>query len=635
MEPDVRSRATLSVWVQQGNITMNGTTRITPLLLWAILSAVVTACGGGGGNSGGGSGESGGESAGSRPATAAVPAIEFRAIKTFRFTWTDVPDAQFYRLLENPDGSSGFTQAGEDIPQGTQIYEHVVPLHARVNAQYILQSCNSAGCVNSMTLSVSGNLAAAIGYFKASNTESGDNFGSAVAISGDGNTLAVGAPHEDSSATGVGGDERNGILSSNSGAVYVFTRSGGDWSQQAYVKAGNTGKDDNFGLSISLDADGNTLAVGAPGEASGATGINGDAADNSAVLSGAVYVFTRSSSGWSQQAYVKANNTGGGDQFGSALSLSADGNTLAVGAFAEDSNATGVNGDAANDGALESGAVYIFTRSAGNWSQQAYVKASNTGTGDRFGTSVSLSADSDTLAVGARLESSGAMGINGDGTDNSKLYSGAAYIFTRSGASWSQQAYIKASNTGDSDRFGGTVSLSANGDTLAVGAIGEASAVPGIDDEWDNSAPLSGAVYIFVRAADGMWSQQAYLKAGNPGAADQFGGAISLSGDGVTLAVGAVGEDSSAIGINGDATDNSAQTSGAAYVFSRSSGTWLQQAYVKAGNTEQSDYVRVVALSSSGDILAVGATGEDGGTTGIGGNWNDNGASLSGAVYLY
>ncbi len=106
---------------------------------------------------------------------------------------------------------------------------------------------------------------AAIGYVKASNTRAFDGFGESVALSADGNTLAVGAPGEDSAATGVGGDQLNDLFAT-AGAVYVFIRAGAAWSQQAYLKASNSRADDIFGFSVALGADGNTLAVGAAGE---------------------------------------------------------------------------------------------------------------------------------------------------------------------------------------------------------------------------------------------------------------------------------------------------------------------------------------------------------------------------------
>src|SRR5262249_30824249 len=154
---------------------------------------------------------------------------------------------------------------------------------------------------------------------------------------------------------------------------------------QAYVKASNTGSNDEFGYLVTLSADGNTLAVGADGEASSATGINGNQSDNSWSDAGAVYVFVRSAGVWTQQAYVKASNTAAIDYFGSALALSGDGNTLAAGAYAEDSSATGINGNQADNSLSSAGAVYVFVRSGTTWTQQAYVKASNPDAQDGFG----------------------------------------------------------------------------------------------------------------------------------------------------------------------------------------------------------------------------------------------------------
>ena len=329
------------------------------------------------------------------------------------------------------------------------------------------------------------------------------------------------------------------------------------WGQQAYLKASNTAIFQYFGSAVALSGD--TLAVGAYGEASKATGVNGDQSDYSAADSGAVYVFTRSGGTWSQQAYLKASNTGKSDKFGSALALSGD--TLAVGAYLEDSKAIGVNGNQANNTAADSGAVYVFTRSAGTWSQQAYLKASNTSAEDRFGAALALSGD--TLAVGAPYEDSKATGVNGDQADNSAGYAGAVYVFTRSAGTWSQQAYLKASNTGAGDSFGSALALS--GDTLAVGAGLEDSKATGVNgDQSDNSAFNAGAVYVFTRSGS-TWSQQAYLKASNTSAEDRFGAALALSGD--TLAVGAHWEDSKATGVNGDQSDNSKFRAGAVYVF--------------------------------------------------------------------
>ena len=244
----------------------------------------------------------------------------------------------------------------------------------------------------------------------------------------DGNTLAVGANGEDSEATGIDGNETvNGA--SASGAVYVYSRSGVTWSQQAYVKASNTETDDNFGASVSISSDGNTLVVGADGEDSGATGVDGNETLNGTFSSGAVYVFSRSGSTWSQQAYVKASNTELDDNFGASVSISSDGSTLAVGATGEDSEASGIDGDGTVNGASASGAAYVFSRSGSTWSQQAYFKASNTEADDNYGASVSSSSDGSTVVVAADGEDSEATGVEGDETVNGASASGAVYMY--------------------------------------------------------------------------------------------------------------------------------------------------------------------------------------------------------------
>jgi len=401
-------------------------------------------------------------------------------------------------------------------------------------------------------------------YIKASSTDEFDEFGYSVSLSADGSTLVVGAPFEDSAATGIDGDPVNNAAD-GAGAAYVFTRSGTTWSRQAYVKASNTGAHDSFGFGVAVSADGTTVAVGAPFEASAATTVNGDQSDDSANDSGAVYVFTRSGATWSQQAYVKTASFGG--IFGSSVALSADGSTLAVGANLESSAATGINGTPGGFGALGSGAAYVFTRSGTSWSQQAYVKASNTDANDRFGNAVALSGDGSTLAVSAVAEASAATGINGNQADNSTAGAGATYVFARSGTAWSQQAYVKASNTGANDSFGTSVTLSGDGSTLAVGAFAEASAATGINgNQADNSATGAGAVYVFGRSG-ATWSQRSYVKASNTGVNDSFGWSLALPADGSMLAVGGYTESSAATGIGGNQSDNSLLGAGAVYLY--------------------------------------------------------------------
>lgn len=579
----------------------------------------------------------GGDPNGDLPPTAPMLDVTPTAVKTFALSWTSVDDVSEYRLLEDPDGASGFNHIAT-LPSTSTTYSIEVFLPASIAASYRIQACNAAGCSDSEAVSVAGTLAEAVGYVKASNTNAGDWFGYSIALSGDGNTLAVGAPREASPATGIDGNQGSNAAS-HAGAVYVFVRDAGTWAQQAYVKASNTDAGDEFGTSVALSHDGSTLAVGARLEDGAATGIGGNQASNGAPNAGAAYVFVRDASTWTQHAYLKASNTTAGDQFGYGVALAADGQTLAVGAPFEDSGASGINGNQGDDSAPNAGAVYVFVRGGGSWVQQAYVKASNPGhaIGDFFGHSAALSENGDTLAVGATGESSAATGVDGNQNDAGEFFAGAAYVFTRAGGVWAQQAYVKASNTTAGDQFGHHLALAGDGHTLAVGAIGEDSAATGINgNESDDSASNAGAVYVFGRSG-GAWVQQAYVKPSNTDPGDAFGQSVALSGDGSVLAVGAVGEDSAATGVGGDQDDDTVGASGAAYVYVRShTAVWSHTAYVKASNPMTlANFGWSIALAADGATLAIGAYRESGAATGIDGPQDDASATYAGAAYLY
>ena len=451
-------------------------------------------------------------------------------------------------------------------------------------------------------------------YLKAGNTGAGDQFGVSVAISED--TVVVGAMSEDSSTTGVNSTPNESAT--DSGAAYVFVRSGTTWTQQAYLKASNTGAGDLFGYSVAVSGD--TVVIGARAEDSSTTGVNSPP-NNGFTDSGAAYVFVRSGTTWTQQAYLKASNTGAGDLFGYSVAVSGD--TVVIGAREEDSSTTGVN-STPNNGGSNSGAAYVFTRSGTTWTQQAYVKASNTGANDYFGYSVQVAGD--TVVIGAIQEDSNTTGVNS--TPNEGSYdSGAAYVFTRSGTAWAQQAYLKASNTGVGDYFGGAVSLS--GDTVVVGAREEDSSSTGVNSTPNEGAANSGAAYVFTRSGT-TWTQQAYLKASNAGAGDLFGYSVAVSSD--TVVVGAYLEDSNTVGVNG-APDELAADSGAAYVFTRSGLAWTRQAYLKASNTGAGDNFGA-SVDVSGDTVVVGAYMEASSTTGVNSTPNEL-ASIAGAAYVF
>lgn len=497
-------------------------------------------------------------------------------------------------------------------------------------------------------------------YVKASNPHMGDHFGNggtllgdSVALSGDGLTMAVGAPNEGSGAKGVNGNQDDTSVYS-AGAVYVFTRrnAGGAWTQQAYVKASNPQPGAEFGHVVVLSADGNTMAVSAYFEASATKGINGNQNDDTIPQAGAVYVFTRRGTAWSQQAYIKASNTGeagtdgnfgDGDQFGFSLSLSDDGNTLAAGANAEDSNGKGINSDQ-NDNSMQSaGAAYIFVRSGATWTQQAYVKPPNTAANVQFGYSVALSADGNTFAVSSFDEGGSSRAvINGPNGPfpAGRNGTGAIYVYTRSGSTWTLQSYLKASNAEAGDSLGVVVSISDDGNTIAGGILDEDCTAAGVNPSSPCDSDVKddtsvGAAVVFVRQGT-QWAQQAFIKASNPGKEDWFGSRLQLSGDGNMLAISAQLEDSAAQGINGKQDDDSAQEAGAVYLFFRSGTQWTQRFYVKASNNEAFDeFGSSVALSRDGRTMAVGSRGEDSSAKGVNGSETDNSTKEAGAVYVF
>ena len=210
-------------------------------------------------------------------------------------------------------------------------------------------------------------------YSKLSTVQPGAGFGSVVSASGD--LVAVGAPFFDG------------------GRVSVFRRAGPTWELEAVLSGEETEEMDAFGSSVSLDGD--TLIVGAFGEDGSSAGVNGDETDNDAEQSGAAYVFVREGTTWTQQAYLKASNGETLDFFG--ISVAVDGDTAVVGALAEASAATGVNGDQENNDAEAAGAVYVFVRDGAAWTQQAYLKASNTEAGDFFASCRQLGLQRDRL----------------------------------------------------------------------------------------------------------------------------------------------------------------------------------------------------------------------------------------------
>ena len=497
--------------------------------------------------------------------------VNVTGIKTLDFSWSAIQGATSYLLESNPDGKSGFTNLSttgiaitpNSLNIAQQTAQGVVALHRYIpnvtDPHFGVRTCFQATCEATMrhntVIVTNSTLNDMIGTIQRANTTgvgtAGDLFGWTLDMSHDGNSFIVGASSYDDAPGGL----------SNTGAAYLFTRNGSTWSQQAFfqlfnrttddffgasvsiasnggtitvavgsptedgtasggnanqgavyiygilpsrgtyeqisqLQAGNRQADDIFGGSVSLSDDGNTLAVGAIGE------------DDTAANSGAAYIFTRTSLlTWVQQAFIKSPSPLTNANFGQVVTLSADGNTLAVGARSRESR---------------TGAVYIFRRSGSTWSNLGgLIRGTNTVAGDEFGAAISLSANGNTLAVGAPSK---------DGA------TGSAYVFRLNGTTWAQQAIIRASDTATADLFGTSVSLSGDGNLLAVGAIGEDGFIAGVGSAQISVSANSGTVYTFEFGT--AWVQRAYVKARNPAASQFFGRASSLSSDGNTLLVG-------------------------------------------------------------------------------------------------
>ncbi|MBO0949975.1 FG-GAP repeat protein [Fibrella forsythiae] len=346
-----------------------------------------------------------------------------------------------------------------------------------------------------------------------------DYFGSSVAISGD--YAVVGAPTKSM--------ESNVIV----GAAYVFVRSGNGWNEQQKLMASDWAEYNRFGQSVAVSD--NYIIVGASGKA-----ING-------ITQGAVYVFTRSGSTWSQQQRLLASDGAGANEFGRSVSLSGD--YLLVGAPGK---------NVGNNSAQ--GAAYVFLRSGTTWTEQQRLVAIDGAASDYFGSSLAI--DGTTTAIGAYNK-----------TVNSNSSQGAAYVFTRSGNVWSQQQKLLSSDGASTDYFGGSVALS--GDYIVVGAYGKTF----------GSNYYQGAVYGFNRSGS-VWSQQQQFKASDGAMSDYFGTSVTISGN--YIMIGAPGK---AVGSN--------TGQGAAYFF-KVSYEQFRVTDLSAANTR---YGHAVGLSNGTYII--------------------------------
>ncbi len=366
-----------------------------------------------------------------------------------------------------------------------------------------------------------------------------DRFGASVALSGE--LLLVGSVRDDDKGT-------------DSGSAYLYTRNGASWTLTQKLTASDGAAGDHFGVSVAIQ--GYTLVVGSYND------------DDFGADSGAAYVFQWNGATWVQVAKLRASDGAGGDLFGGSVAL--DGDYIVVGAPKEDAKGT------------SSGSAYVFVRSSGYiWTQQAKLTASDGASNDTLGYSSSISGD--TILLGAAYKNTGA-----------GSYAGSAYVFTRSGTTWSQQAKLTASDGAANDSFGNSVSV--YGNTAVVGAFGD-----------DTGVSNGGSAYVFTRSGV-SWSQQAKLTAFDGAASDNFGTWVSL--DGGTIAVGS------------PLADTAGADAGATYLYQGSGASWSLVDKIVAGNA--------AAGASFGAGLDV-----ESGRVAIGALLADAAATDSGSAYVY
>jgi len=323
------------------------------------------------------------------------------------------------------------------------------------------------------------------------------------------------------------------------------------------LAAGDGGEHDSFGDSVAVSGDGSTAIIGAESEGE----PNGREA-------GAAYVFSRDGDFWTQEAKLAAGDGNKHHFFGDSVAVSADGSRALIGAWGYSDS----NGD-------DVGSAYVFRRENGSWLQETKLAASDGDGSDLFGAAVGIAGDGTTAIIGARKDQD----PHGEG-------SGSAYVFSRDGESWTEDAKVTAGDGDEGDQFGNSVSMSRDGSSALVGAHFDA----------DPHGTNAGSAYVF-RRADGSWTQAAKFVADDGDSWDNFGRAVSLSGDGATAIVGSSYDE-----------DPIGEGSGSAYAFRRVDGTWTQEAKLTApdGNPED-EFATSVALSADGSSVIIGTPNDD------------------------
>ncbi|MFH0129543.1 hypothetical protein ACGLHS_04985 [Variovorax sp. VaC1] len=511
------------------------------------------------------------------PAPSLPMTISSYGAKAYNFSWGSVPNATYYKITQDVGGAP-FKVVGDNITSTTFSLQNVVLMDANSHLfTFRLQACNAGGCSNPVAspplIPVAND---AIGYLKpstgsmsniqygqsvalskdgawlvvaatsiwhagfieiysrrsgqwafetrltASNAEVGDNFGSSLSISKDGSTVLVGASGESSSATNVGGDKTDNTVL-ESGAAYVFERTGITWAEVAYLKAATSTLSEKFGSATALSADGSIAWVAGNGNS--------------------VHGYRRVAGTWSH--FNSASTSIPGE--GRSLAVSDDGATLVVGMPLDSS-----------PNAWHSGSVLVLKWAIPALSKTYYLQENLPQSGNKLGAAVAISADGSSIAAGIPLKTVGPAD-----------FAGAVTFFNLdgNGTGYTQDGYVYSPLPKDSAEFGRSVALSADGSVLVAGSPVMSAGMQGINAALDYSGPNKTGVIIRFVKSQGVWSSTTAATGKILDYNDFLGQSISVSGDGKTVAAGAPGEDSLANGIGGDFRNNNGHDVGAVFLY--------------------------------------------------------------------
>jgi len=367
-------------------------------------------------------------------------------------------------------------------------------------------------------------------------------FGCSVAIDGD--TIVIGAEGDNS--------------------AYVYTLSGTLWTQQAKLTASDGSADEQFGISVAIDGD--NIVIGAPGTifSTGNDLVESSSVNqlaSTSILDEYIYVFIQSGTLWTEQAKLQASDGTASDSFGVVVAI--DGDTIVVGSRWDDTE----------NGGADSGSAYVYTLSGTVWTEQVKLTASGGSEDDSFGGSVAI--DGDTIVIGAYSDNT-FRGPN----------SGSAYVYTRSGTVWTKQAKLTASDGAEGDRFGNSVAVNVDADTIVIGAYGDDT------ENGDNS----GSAYVYTYSGT-SWTEQAKLTASDGAAYDGFGNSVAI--DGYTIVIGAYSD-----------VTKYGEDSCSAYVYTLSGTVWTEQFKLTASDGAANDQFGI-SVAISGDTIVIGAEYDD------------------------